>query len=191
MTVVNAPPGRASTVIWSSGALTPIGPQKWVRCSGSTMQSKTSCRGASKTRVTCRTCSGTGVSFVGGVQGAEVVVELVEALGPPAPVRLDPVHGGVQGVPFQVAGAELRLPTSGDQPRAFEHLQVLGYPRQAQVEGLGQLVHRGVAGRELGHDGPAGRVGERRERGIEPLLDRGRHDASRSAVMDVLNPLAI
>src|SRR3954447_23671713 len=128
MTVVKAPPGRASTAIWSSGALTPIGPQKWVRCSGSTRQSKTSCRGASKTRVTCRTCSDTGISFVGGVQGAEVVVELVEALGPQAPVGLDPVHGGVQDLPLQVAGAELRLPTSADQSRALEHLQVLGDP---------------------------------------------------------------
>src|SRR4051812_39039746 len=105
MTVVKAPPGRASTVIRSSGALTPIGPQKWVRCSGSTRQSKTSCRGASKTRVTWRTCSGMGVSFGGGLQGAEVVVELVEALGPEAPIGLDPVHSGVQGLPLQVAGA--------------------------------------------------------------------------------------
>src|SRR3954466_10686127 len=100
MTVVKAPPGRASTVIRSSGALTPIGPQKWVRCSGSTMQLNTSCRGASKTRGTCRTCSGMGVSVRGGLQGAEVVVELVEALGPEAPVGLDPVDGGVQGRPL-------------------------------------------------------------------------------------------
>src|SRR3954463_12204785 len=103
MTVVNAPPGRASTVIWSSGALTPIGPQKWVRCSGSTMQSKTSCRGASKTRVTCRTCSVMSLSIIrGGVQGAQVVIELIEPLGPQTPVGLDPVHGGVQGRPLQV-----------------------------------------------------------------------------------------
>src|ERR1700710_1813688 len=110
MTVVKLPPGRASTVIGSSGALTPVGPQKWVSCSGSTMQSKTNCRGASKTRVTCRTCSDMGVSVRGGLQGPEVVVELVEALGPQPPVGLDPVQSGVQRGPFQVAGAELRLP---------------------------------------------------------------------------------
>src|SRR3954451_13200918 len=112
MTVWKAPPGRASTVIWSSGALTPIGPQKWVRCSGSTMQLKTSCRGASKTREKCRTCSVIGVSIRGGLQGAEVVVELVEALRPQPPVRLDPVQSGVQGRPLQVAGTELRVPTA-------------------------------------------------------------------------------
>src|SRR5512133_3704117 len=147
MTVVKAPPGRASTVIWSIGALTPMGPQKWVRCSGSTMQLKTNCRGASKTRVKRRTCSVMGGSVRGGLQGPEVVVELVEALGPEAPIGLDPVHSGVQRLPLQVAGTELRLPTSRDQSRAFEHLQVLADPRQAQGARLGQLVHRRVAAR--------------------------------------------
>src|SRR3954464_15004468 len=106
MTVAKAPPGRASTVIRSSGALVPIGPQKWVRCSGSTMQLKTSCRGAWKIRVKCSSCSVIGLSVCGGLQGGEGVVEPVEALGPQAPVRLDPVGGDVQGVSFQVAGAE-------------------------------------------------------------------------------------
>src|SRR3954467_9127706 len=105
MTVVNAPPGRASTVIFSSGALTPVGPQKWVRCSGSTMQLKTSCRGAWKIRVKCSSCSVIGLSLCGGLQGGEVVVEPVEALGPQAPIRLDPVDGDVQRLSFQVAGA--------------------------------------------------------------------------------------
>src|SRR3954449_4272673 len=159
MTVAKAPPGRASTVIRSSGALVPIGPQKWVRCSGSTMQLKTSCRGASKTRVTCSTFSGMGVSVRGGLQGAEVVVELVEALGPEAPVGLDPVHSGVQRRPFQVAGAELGLPAPADQARPFEHLQVLGDPRQAEDERLGQLVDRRVAGGGPGGGGPPGQVG--------------------------------
>src|SRR4051794_14588434 len=151
MTVVKTPPGRASTVIWSSGALTPVGPQKWVRCSGAIRQLKTSSRGASKTRVMCRTCSVMCLSVRGCPQGAEVVVELVEALGPQAPVRLDPVHGGIEGLPLQMAGAELRLPASRDQPRAFEHLQVLGDAREAQVERLGQLVDRRVADGEPRH----------------------------------------
>src|SRR3954468_816978 len=145
MTVAKAPPGRASTVIWCSGALVPIGPQKWVRCSGSTMQLKTSCRGASNTRVKCRTCSVIGGLLRGCLQGAEVVVELVEALRPHASVRLDPVESGIQGRPLQVARAELGLPAAGDQAGAFEHLQVLGDAGEAQLEGLGQFVHRGVA----------------------------------------------
>src|SRR3954470_6318233 len=160
MTVVKAPPGRASTTIWSSGALVPVGPQKWVRCSGSIMQLKTSCRGASKTRVKRRTCSVMGISVRGGLEGAEMVVQLVEALRPQTPVLLDPVDGGVQGVSFQVAGPELRPPATGDQTRAFEHLQMLGDARQAQVERLGQLVDRRVAGGEPRNDGPPRRIGE-------------------------------
>src|SRR6476620_9374358 len=119
MTVANAPPGRASTVIVSSGVLVPSGPQKWVRCSGSTMQRKTSSRGASNSRVKRRTCSVIGVSVRTGLQGAEAVVELVEALGPQLPVGLDPVDSGVESVPCQVAGPELGLPSAGDQPRAL------------------------------------------------------------------------
>src|SRR3954468_6447980 len=145
MTVRNAPPGRASTVIRSSGALVPVGPQKCVRCSGSIMQLKTSCRGASKMRVKRRTCSVMGLSLRAGLQGAEVVVQLVEALRPQTPVLLDPVDGGVQGVPFQMAGPELRLTAPGDQSRAFEPFRVLGDPRQAKGEGLGELVPRRVA----------------------------------------------
>src|SRR5689334_16445298 len=119
MTVANAPPGRASTVIESSGVLVPSGPQKWVRCSGWTMQLKTSGRGASNSRVKRRTCSVIGVLLRGGLQGSEVGVELVEALRPQPPVGLDPVDGGVEGVPFQVAGAELGLPPAGDEARAL------------------------------------------------------------------------
>ena len=44
ITVSNTPPGRASTVMRSRGALTPAGPQKWARCSGSVMHANTSSR---------------------------------------------------------------------------------------------------------------------------------------------------
>ncbi len=51
ITVSNTPPGRGSTLMVSSGVVTPAGPQKWVRCSGSIMHRKTSSLGASKTLV--------------------------------------------------------------------------------------------------------------------------------------------
>lgn len=44
-----------------------------------------------------------------------MVVELVETLGPEPPVGFDPVDRGIQRLPFQMAGAELRLATAGDQ----------------------------------------------------------------------------
>jgi hypothetical protein len=50
ITVSNAPPGRRSTVIPSSGAEVPAGPQKQVRCSGWVMQSNSSSGGAWWTR---------------------------------------------------------------------------------------------------------------------------------------------
>ena len=52
MTVSKTPPGRGIDLDGSrSGALTPVGPQKCVRCSGSVRQRNTSSRGASNTRV--------------------------------------------------------------------------------------------------------------------------------------------
>src|SRR6266487_2369590 len=48
MTVSKTPPERASTLMLSRGVLTPAGPQKWVRCSGSIMQRKTSSLGGWK-----------------------------------------------------------------------------------------------------------------------------------------------
>src|SRR6478609_3046022 len=148
MTVANAPPGRASTVIDSSGVWVPVGPQKWVRCSGSVMQRNTSSRGASKTRRTRSTWSVIGVSCRRGLEGAEMGIEFVEALGPRAPARFHPVDRGVERLALEVAGPELGLPAAGDQPRPLEHLQVLGDPGERQGEGCRQLVHRQVPGRE-------------------------------------------
>lgn len=51
MMVSKIPPARGSTVMFSTGVLTPVGPQKWVRCSAVVMHSKTSSLGASYTRV--------------------------------------------------------------------------------------------------------------------------------------------
>ena len=50
ITVSKRPPGRASSVMRSRGALTPVGPQKCARWSASVMQAKTSSRGASNVR---------------------------------------------------------------------------------------------------------------------------------------------
>ena len=50
MVVSKAPPGRRSTVMFSTGVVVPVGPQKWVRCSGLVMQSKSSSGEARCTR---------------------------------------------------------------------------------------------------------------------------------------------
>ena len=64
MTVSKRPPGRGSTVIPSSGVLTPIGPQKWVKCEGVVMHSKTTSGRASKIRVMVSSPSWVGASLM-------------------------------------------------------------------------------------------------------------------------------
>jgi hypothetical protein len=61
-------------------------------------------------------------------------------------------------------------PTAGDQPGAFEHLEVLRHGPQADRELFGQLVHRRLAARKPREDGPSRRIGERGEGGAE-LVD--------------------
>ena len=108
----------------SSGVLIPTGPQKCVRCSGSIMQRNTSSRGASKMRtivsspVSVRVGHGRVLflvvrRLVVGLEVAQVLLELVEPLGPDPTVALDPVDGAVEGARLEPARAELRLPARG------------------------------------------------------------------------------
>ena len=99
-----------------------------------------------------------------------MLVELVETLLPDAPVLLYPAQGRVEHFTLQVARPELGAPGPRDQTAALEHLQVLGDPRKRHVEWRGQLVHRGVPPGQLGDDRPAGRIRQRGEGGIEPVL---------------------
>lgn len=111
-----------------------------------------------------------GSRFFGGrcsLDVAQVSVELVETLCPDPPVLLDPAHGRVECLPLKMAGTELGPAGPGDEPTAFEHLEVLGNRRKGHVEGRGQLVHRGVALRQAGHDRPAGRVRQGGESGVK------------------------
>jgi len=50
-----------------------------------------------------------------------VRIELVEALLPDAPGLLDQAERRVEGLPFKVARAELRLPRPGHEAAALEH----------------------------------------------------------------------
>src|SRR6185437_2911160 len=162
MTVSKAPPGLASTLMRSIGALVPTGPQKWVRCSGVIMQRKTSSRGASKTLVRfssagaawwlvmiCRLLARCGrrLMDVALLDVAQVRVELVEPLGPGAPAGLDPAERRVERGGLEVARPVLGVPGPRDQPGPLEHLEVLGDARKRHVERHGQLVNRGIAPR--------------------------------------------
>src|SRR5262245_32333315 len=141
----------------------------------------TSATGASKTRSTT-----TGSSFVArllfafiflllsgflvlALQLLEVPAQLVQALLPEAPVELDPVGDALTRARLQAASAPLRLAAALDQPRALEHLEVLGHRGQADVEGLRDLEHRGFARSEAREDRAPRGVGEGGKGGAEAV----------------------
>src|SRR3954447_3991637 len=103
MTVSKTPPGRASTVMLSSGGVVPVGPQKWARWTGSVMHRKTRSRGASNTRSTWSSprpgfTSGISVRALlrAALEHGEVGIELVEPAVPDPALLGHPVDGGVQ-----------------------------------------------------------------------------------------------
>src|SRR5260370_31423625 len=138
ITVSKTPPGRGSTLMCCNGVLTPIGPQKWVRCSGSIMHRNTSSRGASNTRTKTNSPNGSGESLISRslrpagslLDHGKVLIELVEPLGPDPPVVLQPAHRRVQRVPLQVTRTKLRSPAPRDDPAPFQNLQMLPDSRQ-------------------------------------------------------------
>src|SRR5580704_9971273 len=201
ITVLNTPPGRASTSMRSRGADTPAGPQKCARWSGSIMQRNTSSRGAANTRLKRSWLGGppvlrpspltlpsrglvwTLVSPSGtprlrrrrALQVGEQRVELVEALAPEAPVGGDPVERAVERLGLEVARPELGVASPRDQAAALEDLEVLGDPRQRHGEGGGQVADRRVAPRQAAEDGAPGRVRQGGEGRIEPVVRGGGH----------------
>src|SRR5439155_17010691 len=166
------PPGRKS-ISQSNGLPRPHHRRM---CSHALCARNTSSRGASKTRV--RTISRSdGVVTVRApllawliaalLQLVQVVVEVLVALLPEPPVLLGPLRDPAQRCRYEPAGSPLGIAATGDQPRALQHLQVFGDRLKAHRERRGQLVDRGLALRQPGQDGAAGRVGERREHAAE------------------------
>src|SRR5580704_1791965 len=178
ITVSKTPPGRGSTLMFCNGVLTPIGPQKWVRCSGSTMHRNTSSRGASNTLTKTSSPAGGTESLIGRLRSVtgllldrgKVLVELAEPLGPDPPVVLQPAHRRVQRVPLQMTRPKLRPPAPRDEPAPFQNLQVLRDSRQRQVKRRGQFVDRRVTRGQPSHYRPPRGVGQRGERSIQPAL---------------------
>ncbi len=107
--------------------------------------------------------------------GAQVRIQLVEAVVPHPAVLIDPVQGAVECLRLEVAGPELRILAARDEPAALEHLEVFGHRGQRHVEGGSQLVDRGVAPGQAAHDGAPGRVGQRGEGRIEALCSPRGH----------------
>jgi hypothetical protein len=101
---------------------------------------------------------------------SQVLLELFEPVLPHLSVSPDPLDRVVERRGLQAAGPVLGVLPSCDQPRALQHLQVLGNRLEAHVERLGELVHGGLAGGEPGEDRSACRVGEGCERDAERVV---------------------
>jgi len=68
---------------------------------------------------------------------------------------------------LEPAGPVLRGAAANDQPGTLQHLQVSGYRRETDREGLGELADRRFSVGEPGENRPPGRVGQRREGRVE------------------------
>ncbi len=104
----------------------------------------------------------------------QIFGEIVEAAIPEAPIAIEPVGHRLQRRRLQMTGTPLCFAPARDQPRAFEHLQMLGNGGEAHVIGLGQLGDRGIPRGKAGQDAAARRVGEGEQRRAELV---GRHSA--------------
>src|SRR6185312_2347240 len=86
--------------------------------------------------------------------------EAVEALGPEALVEAQPIRGFGETVGAQPAAAERAVALAIDEPRPLEHLEMPRNRRQRDAEGLGELAHRRLPGREPRQNGAPRRIGE-------------------------------
>src|SRR5688500_2348181 len=141
-------------------------PHQRLTCSGFVIASKTSSRGASKSRV--RTISRSdGVDaanvllfaacvtamflLLGGalrvppdfwLQCFQVAVQTIEALLPERPVTLRPLRDVLDRGSLETARPPLGVAAPADETGPLQHAQVLRDGRHAHVERLGQLCDR-------------------------------------------------
>src|SRR6266850_2935339 len=145
------PPGRKSNS--QIGLANPWGPHHCETCFGSVHTLNSSSLGASKIRVSTSSYS---FSFAAVFPVAmlllpilyvvQVVVQTVKALRPEMPVVLRPIGNVLERTCLEPAGPPLCLVSTCDQPRARQHLKVLGDGRHADLEWFGQLRDRGFSG---------------------------------------------
>src|SRR5262249_46408635 len=95
----------------------------------------------------------------------QIRCHLVEALLPEAPIDREPVIDGLEAFWLELARPPLCFATARNETGAFEHLEMPRDRRQADVEGVSQLVHSGLALGEARQNGASRRVGQGREGG--------------------------
>src|SRR6185437_9460640 len=105
----------------------------------------------------------TGRGQTGLGQAVQERAECIEALGPEHPVIAEPGGRILQRAGGKRSRPVLGVPAARDQPRAFQHPQVLRDGREAHIERLRQLADGRRSLGEAGEHGPSGGIGERRE----------------------------
>src|SRR6516165_324860 len=199
MTKRQTPPGRKSKL--EVVVVKPNGPHHCARCLGSVQAEKTSARGASNSRVptiargsrsrsTLLVAANFSVLRVWLVivtllntllvvvlvmilrlQLLQIGVQAVEAFVEKASVMAQPIIDVLESARLDTARPPLRLAAACDQAGALKHLQVLRDRRKSHGERLGEFGHRGFAQGEPRQNGPASRVGERGEDGVQRQLN--------------------
>src|SRR5262249_21983034 len=95
----------------------------------------------------------------------EVGCHFVEALLPEAPIDRQPLVDCFEAFRLELAWPPLCLSAARNGASALEHLGMPGDRRQADFEGVGQCVYRGLALGEARKNGASCRVGQGREGG--------------------------
>src|SRR5262245_33531166 len=134
----------------------PSGPYQCLKCSGSVHIFQTRSTGASKSRsITTASCGDASVIAVAlslRLELREVVVHLVEARFPHAPVLLSPGRHLFEWCGVKRAWAVLGALAAHDETGLFQNLDVFRHGGERQCEGLGELVHGRGSQREPSED---------------------------------------
>jgi hypothetical protein len=75
----------------------------------------------------------------------QIVVQAIDAVLPKTAVLLHPIGNAPQRLRFEPAGSPLCFAAALEQPRAFEHLEVLRNGGKTHVEGVGKLRNRSLS----------------------------------------------
>src|ERR1700677_300715 len=167
MLLRHLPPTRKSPL--DDGIVNPFGHIQRLICSVLLHASKTSARGASKTRSSFSERSASDSSFFLSamilllflflLQFLQIDLKPVEALFPELPVILEIIDRLFHRFRLQPARPPLRLPPTRNQPATLQHLQVLRDRRQAHLERRRKLRDRNFSQRQPRQNRPARRIG--------------------------------
>ena len=111
----------------------------------------------------------TGIFRLLRLEFLEVAIEPVEAAFPDLPIALGPFDNVLERRGLESAWSELGFASARDEPRTFEHTEMLGDRGHGHLERRGELRDRAFPGREPGENRAPCGVGEGGEGGAESV----------------------